>query len=228
MNTTHRTMLLIAGFLLTSSVAPAGSNLVVNGHFSDTNELLHGWKYNYEDTGNGLLAENHTHVSVTNEGSMKHALALRANNLILNGSGQGVQVDSDPSPVAPGGRYTLTISAKTMGPDCRILVEGYRWKPGVKPHAYPKLKEMRKCFRSFLVYFDAEKSGTMGGIKIKVYNREGKHLKAILPFRADIAPEKVKALGVLQDADGALVPRVHNYETLSFYPDTIGLRGRYL
>lgn len=156
---------LTAVYLVMTSVAWAGSNLVINGHFSDTNELLHGWKYNYEDTGNELLAANHTHVAVTNEGSKNHALALQANGDLLSNIGQGVMVDSDPIPVDPGGRYKLTISAKTTGPDCRILVEGYRWRPGIKPHANPKLKEVRKCYRFAQVYFGAEKAGTMGGIR---------------------------------------------------------------
>ena len=151
-------------FLLLSASAFAGSNLVVNGNFSDTNEFLRGWKYNYEDTGNELLASNHCYVAVTNEGSKNHVLALRANGDLLSNIGQGVTVDSDPIPVAPGGRYKLTISAKTTGPDCRILVEGYHWRPGIKPHAHPKLKEVRKCYRFAQVYFGAEKAGTMGGI----------------------------------------------------------------
>ncbi|MCG2661166.1 MAG: hypothetical protein L6437_13090 [Kiritimatiellae bacterium] len=157
-------VLLTAGFLLTATAAWAGSNLVVNGHFSDTNEFLHGWKYNYEDTGNELMAGNHGYVAVINEGSRRHVLSLKANKSLLWEVGQGVMVDSDPFPVTPGGRYTLTVSAKSTGPDCRILVEGYRWRPGVKPHANPKLKEVRKCYRFAQVYFGAEKAGTMGGI----------------------------------------------------------------
>ena len=152
--------ILHSAFLLSS--AWAGSNLVVNGHFSDTNEFLRGWKYNYEDTGNELFAANHTYVSVTNEGSKQHVLSLRANDALIGI--QGVQVDSDPIPVAPGGRYKLTVSAKTTWPDCRILAEGYRWRPGIKPHANPKLAELRKCYRFTQVYFGAEKAGTMGGI----------------------------------------------------------------
>jgi len=73
---------------------------------------------------------------------------------------------------------------------------------------------------------DGTANGNMGGHKLKVYSREGKHLRALAPFPADIAPDKVKALGVFQTPEGDLVPRVHNYETLSFYPDAIGSRGR--
>ena len=170
-----RTIIIIVGCLLTASAGWAGSNLVVNGHFADTNEFLPGWKYDYrdkysdEDITSGefysLMASNHYHVAVTNEGPRQHVLALQANKWLLWEMGQGVMVDSDPIPVAPGGRYTLTVSAKTTGPDCRILVEGYRWKPGVKPHAHPKLKEVRKCYRFAQVYFGAEKAGKMGGIR---------------------------------------------------------------
>ncbi|MHC4917462.1 MAG: NHL repeat-containing protein, partial [Planctomycetota bacterium] len=79
-----------------------------------------------------------------------------------------------------------------------------------------------------LYVFHAENTANdnMGGHKIKVYTRQGEHLKVLVPFPADIAPEKVKALGVFQTADGDLVPRVHNWETLNFYPDTVGGRGR--
>jgi hypothetical protein len=156
--------ILHSAFFLLSASAWAGSNLVVNGHFSNTNEFLQGWKYNYEDTGNELLASNHCHVAITNEGSKNHVLALQANSDLLFNIGQGVMVDSDPISVAPGGRYKLTVSAKSTGPDCRILVEGYHWRPGIKPHANPKLKEVRKCYRFAQVYFGAEKAGTMGGI----------------------------------------------------------------
>ena len=166
--------LIIIAMLLAASLVWAGSNMVVNGHFADTNEFLPGWKYDYrdqysdEDIASGesysLMAANHTHVAVTNEGPRTHVLALQANKWLLWEMGQGVQVDSDPIPVATGGRYTLTIAAKTTGPDCRILVEGYRWRPGIKPHAHPKLKEVRKCYRFAQVYFGAEKTGEMGGI----------------------------------------------------------------
>src|SRR5262249_11158288 len=62
--------------------------------------------------------------------------------------------------------------------------------------------------------------------KVKVYSREGKHQKVIVPFPADIDAEKVRALGVFRTAEGDLVPHVHNWETLSLYPDHIGWRGR--
>lgn len=78
----------------------------------------------------------------------------------------------------------------------------------------------------YVFHHDGTANGNMGGHKIKVYTRNGKHLKVLAPFPADIAPEKVKGLGVFQTADGDLVPHIHNWETLSFYPDHVGIRGR--
>jgi outer membrane protein assembly factor BamB len=78
----------------------------------------------------------------------------------------------------------------------------------------------------YVFHKDGTANGNMGGHKIKVYNRDGKHQKVLTPFPADIAPDKVKALGVFQTAEGDLVPHLHNYETLSFYPDNVGVRGR--
>ncbi|MBI2440974.1 MAG: hypothetical protein HYV35_06335 [Lentisphaerae bacterium] len=151
--------------LLLTATAHGGSNLVTNGDFSATNEFLLGWKYDYRDTGNSLWADNHELVSVINEDGRECVLDLRADFGRLQGAGQGTFVDSHPIPVTPGGRYKLTVTAKSGGPDCRILVEGYRWRPGVKPHAKPTLAEVRKCYRFAQVYFGPEKAGVWGGIK---------------------------------------------------------------
>jgi outer membrane protein assembly factor BamB len=78
----------------------------------------------------------------------------------------------------------------------------------------------------YVFHRDGTVNGNMGGHKIKVYNRDGKHQKVLAPFPADIAPDKVKALGVFRTAEGDLVPHIHNWETLSFYPDNVKVRGR--
>ena len=73
---------------------------------------------------------------------------------------------------------------------------------------------------------DGTVNGNMGGHKVKIYNRDGTHRRVIAPFPADIGADKVKALGTFQTAAGDLVPHIHNWETLSFYPDNVGVRGR--
>ena len=64
-------------------------------------------------------------------------------------------------------------------------------------------------------------AGHWGSTKIKVLTRDGKHQQAIMPFPADLAPEKVKPLGVFQTEQGDLVPRIHHLLRLSFYPDPV-------
>lgn len=78
----------------------------------------------------------------------------------------------------------------------------------------------------YVFHRDGTINGNMGGDKLKVYNREGTHQKVLVPFAADIAADKVKPLGVFQTAGGELVPHIYNWETLSFYPDNVGTRGR--
>src|SRR5262245_27468416 len=47
----------------------------------------------------------------------------------------------------------------------------------------------------YVFHRDGTANGNMGGDKLKVYDRDGKHKRVLVPFPADIAPEKVKALG---------------------------------
>jgi DNA-binding beta-propeller fold protein YncE len=78
----------------------------------------------------------------------------------------------------------------------------------------------------YVFHRDGTVNGNMGGHKIKVYDRDGRHRRVLTPFPANIVFDKVKALGTFQADDGSLVPHLHNWETLSFYPDHVGVRGR--
>jgi hypothetical protein len=78
----------------------------------------------------------------------------------------------------------------------------------------------------YVFHRDGTANGNMGGDKIKLYDRDGKHLKVLTPFPADLPLERVKALGTFQTAEGDLIPHVHNWETCGVYPDSVGYRGR--
>jgi hypothetical protein len=73
-------------------------------------------------------------------------------------------VDSFPVPVKPGGRFRLTLTARSTGPGIRTLVEGYQWRPGVKPHANPDISELRKCFKSEVVTFGSQVGGSRSSV----------------------------------------------------------------
>lgn len=72
---------------------------------------------------------------------------------------------------------------------------------------------------------DGTANSNQGGHKVKVHARDGKYRRVIVPFPADIDPKKVKALGTFRDGDD-LVPHVHNFQTMTFYPENVGVRGR--
>lgn len=78
----------------------------------------------------------------------------------------------------------------------------------------------------YVFHRDSTINENMGGHKLKVYNRDGTHRKVLVPFPANVAAEKLKPLGVFETAARELVPHIYNWETLSFYPDNVGVRGR--
>ncbi len=78
----------------------------------------------------------------------------------------------------------------------------------------------------YLFHGDPTANGNMGGNKLKVISRDGKPLRTLMPMPAALPADRLAALGVFRTEAGELVPRIHNYEQLSFYPDPIGSRGR--
>jgi hypothetical protein len=151
-------LVLLAAVL--SPAARASSNLLENGSFADPGDPLAGWKYKYDKEGESFYFKNHEYVKVEPrlEGRTS-VLALFATQDMVAGTGQGTKVDSFPAEVKPGGRHRLTITARSDGPGARILVEGYQWRPGVKPHPHPDISEIRKCYKSPLVFFGNQKGG---------------------------------------------------------------------
>src|SRR5687768_9786599 len=78
----------------------------------------------------------------------------------------------------------------------------------------------------YVFHKDGTANENMGGHKIKVYTREGKHQRVLLPFPANIDPKRIKGTGVFQTDEGDLIPHLHNWETLTFYPENVKVRGR--
>ena len=126
----------------------------------------------------------------------------------------------DLGKAAAGGPFQVRVQLGMKGEFDRFLL--------YNPHGSGPISSVAVGPGGALYVFhrDATVNGNMGGHKIKIYDRAGQHQKVLAPFSADIAPEKVKPLGVFQTAEGDLVPHIYNWETLSFYPDNVGVRGR--
>ncbi len=165
-----------------------GGNLLRNGSFSNG---LDGWRFKYDLDGESWYTNNHNHVAVITDEQTRQTMAkLFGGHAELLVPGMGVKMDSAPAPIKSTDRFKLSCWAKSTGPDCRILVYGYKWKPGIKPHANPILPELRECYHSVQLYFSAAKlnregppqfstkvgGGDFGGVK-----KEWKQATAIFP-----------------------------------------------
>ncbi len=145
------------------------SNLMVNGSFEDG---LKGWRYQYnQHGGESWYADNDKMVSIVDRMDGKvSVLAIKPtySKTWLEG---GVKVDSAPIPIdsTGGAKYRLTVTAKSTGPNCRILLEGYKWRPGIKPHDNPDWTELRREYKFAQVYFTG--SGKGGAVKVETKSK---------------------------------------------------------
>lgn len=157
-------LLALAGCFL-AFPAFCATNLVQNGSFDDPADRLAGWRYRYDRPGESWYAENHQRVSVADaDGPRSTVLRLHGTDAILNVPGQGVKVDSRPIPVDMSGTFKFSCWARGTGPQCRIMIEGYRWNPGIKPHPDPELHELRRCYRFLPLYFGKAQAGEMSPV----------------------------------------------------------------
>jgi len=138
--------------------ARAGNNLIINGSFDDERGSLVGWKSKYTSHLERAYVQNHKFVSVVEEvGSQRDVLKLECD--AKRAINEGVKVDAFPVKFKPGQRFKLSARAKSTGPSCRFLVQGFRWRPDVKPHKYPKFEELRRVYRFGLLYFNEPETG---------------------------------------------------------------------
>lgn len=132
------TILLLSGVLVTPVW---GQNLQPNADFSDPDDPLASWNYDYEWTGNRNYVGNAERVSVLpREGG-------RRNVLQITGLGDvGSKVETIILPYEEGMTYRARVSLR--GGPYRIYFSGYSWRPGIRPHDEPELKELRPIYRS--------------------------------------------------------------------------------
>ncbi|MCG3178960.1 MAG: hypothetical protein BIFFINMI_01290 [Phycisphaerae bacterium] len=71
----------------------------------------------------------------------------------------------------------------------------------------------------YAFYKDPTANGNQGGLKIALLDRDGHHVRMLMPFPADLPFDRVKATGAFQDEAGRIVPRIWNWHTLNLYPD---------
>jgi len=78
----------------------------------------------------------------------------------------------------------------------------------------------------YYFYKDPTNNHNMGGHKVRLRGRDGRHLRTLVPFPADLPPEELKKFGAFRDEQGNTVARLYNYETFSLQPTSTGARAR--
>lgn len=186
------------GFMMTmmmfATALPVGAatNLVVNGGFDDPGGLRQGWKTEFTDPGESWYEKNHELVSVSDgDDNRQRCLRLNVATQFL-ADFPGVKADSAPIPFDPRKSYRFSARARSTGPDCRVMLEGYHWKPGVEPHDNPTMRDLRRCYRFKPLYFGAVKGGTTGGA-----GAEWTGASQVVPGK-ELSAEAQKSFGKIQ------------------------------
>ena len=75
-----------------------------------------------------------------------------------------------------------------------------------------------------LVYVLQEHAQTKSTWLIEAYTQEGKYVRTVAPYPANLPAERLAGLPRVKLADGRLVPQIQHFGMRSIYPDSIGLR----
>ncbi len=136
-------------------------------------------------------------------------------NLIWDGK-------DDKGNTAQGGPFSFRVRARIKPEFDGFALEN--------PHSMGRVYAVAVGPKGQVYAFDKHSTanGSMGNIDIKILNREGRYVRTLKPFQADIPHERTKATGAFSDDNGRLVPRMHNWQQLEFYPDPSKQRGRSL
>lgn len=118
-------------------------NYCYNGNFDSEKGNLDGWNVNYDWTGNKHQQGNHNNVS--------YLPVFRAKKNVLKmavPSGYESKIECPLIEYAAGDRYKCTFDIYIEGVNMKMLFNGYKYKPGIKPYEHPKLQDMRRIYKT--------------------------------------------------------------------------------
>lgn len=122
-------------WLFLASVSCQAENLLANGGFDHKDGPLTGWITDYAFSENTNYVGNKDRVSVVD-----------GKAVLKPASDGGAKMECRPMAIEPGFKYTAKLDVK--GGPFRIYFAGYKWKPGIRPHANPELGELRMIYKS--------------------------------------------------------------------------------
>ncbi|MFO7869924.1 MAG: hypothetical protein R6V03_00625 [Kiritimatiellia bacterium] len=135
----------IWGIVFVTAVSSGrAENLCFNGSFDHEEDPLKGWNYDYAWTENEYYKDNASHVEFLKMFDGKRNVVAVTD---FHGDfGEG-RIESKPIPYDHESRLRCTLDIRGPG-SLRLYFAGYKWRPGIRPHDDPELKELRKIYKS--------------------------------------------------------------------------------
>jgi len=140
-----------------SAATVAAENLVPNGDFSHSQDPLHGWKTVYRGEADRNYFNNHRNIAVVDEPGRGKVVRMRGDHMLITQSAIGIKMESSPVPFDPEATYRFTIDARTEGPNARIYLQGFRWRPRLERHDNPTLADLARNYRFGPINFQGDR-----------------------------------------------------------------------
>ncbi len=129
--------------VMSASTQTLGKNYCYNGNFMSEKGHLDGWNLNYDWTGISLQQGNHLHASYIPEfRGKKNVLKMKVP------SGYESKIECKLIPYHAGDRYKCTFDIYIENVNMKMLFNGYRFKPGIRPYDNPKLQDLRRIYKT--------------------------------------------------------------------------------
>lgn len=95
---------------------------------------------------------------------------------------------------------------------------------GYEPHALRRVVGLAVNNKGELFVLDSE--FTYGGCGLRVFSREGRYLRTLMPYSASLPAERLAAIGQLAMKDGRRLPIVYNAHGQNLHPHTSGMKDQ--
>ncbi len=143
------TLLCITSFAIAQS---ADCNLCYNSDFSSEKGHFDGWNLDFDWTGNSYWQGNHLNASYL-------PIYLGKKNVLkmIVPKDYESKLETPLVAYAAGERYRCTFDIYVDSVNMKARINGYNFKPGIRPYEKPQLQDMRPTFRTEQI--DVKKGG---------------------------------------------------------------------
>lgn len=135
----------VLGMVITVSAQSFSSDkdYCYNGTFTLGENHLEGWNLDYDWTGISHQQGNHLNASfLPIFSAKKNVMQMKVP------SGYESKIECKLIPYEPGDRYKCTFDIYIENVNMKMLFNGYRFKPGVRPYEEPKLQDLRRIYKT--------------------------------------------------------------------------------